>query len=92
LKSAAADLEVAGEHVQKVLRLHVKYNLVSVILAHLAVTDLLDRDIGESGVIELTAKGSGQRVDFCARPRLYWRCIHLVAERSAESVMLSWLS
>jgi hypothetical protein len=29
---------------------------VRVILAHLAVVDLLDRDIGESGVVEETIK------------------------------------
>jgi hypothetical protein len=65
---------------------------VSVILADLAVADLLDCDIGEGGVIEETAKKSGQRLEFCARPRLHWRCIYLAAKRSAESVMVGWLS
>jgi hypothetical protein len=57
------------------------------ILAHLAVVDLLDRDIGESEVVEETASRTGQRSNrtlhiVCGR-RAY-----LAAERSTESAMV----
>ena len=54
----ASDLETTGEHVQEILRFHAEDSFVGEVLAHIALVDLPDLDVGEGRVVEQSvAKG-----------------------------------
>jgi hypothetical protein len=69
--NTTTDHEIAGEHIQEVLGRHAEHCLVRVVLADLAVGDLLDFDVGESGAVK---ESVAQRVSILSNVR----CIELV--------------